>query len=402
MPKIINLDHFGRGIIKDNKKITFIENTLVGEDVDYEIIEEHKKYNIGKVLNFNSLSKSRVIAPCPYYESCGGCKVQHMSYEDTLEFKKNKVSEILKKYANLNLDIQTIANDTPYNYRNKISLKIINGDVGFYKSESHTLVKINKCLIAKKILNLFIKDIKYLNIKNGTITLRCNYNDELLIDIKTKENIAIDLEYLVNKYKLVGIVINDKIYYQEDKFIEKINNKLFQVSYNSFFQVNDNITSKIFNIVKENINENSIVVDMFCGVGTLGIVASKKAKMVYGIEIVPNAIKNALINKKINKVDNINFMLGDANKLVFKINDNIDTLIIDPPRAGLSKDGLESTLKLSPKNIIYISCDPMTLARDLKSLKDKYNITKFYIADMFSYTYHVECVAALYRRESKK
>ena len=193
MPKIINLDHFGRGIIKDNKKITFIENTLVGEDVDYEIIEEHKKYNVGKVLNFNSLSKSRVIAPCPYYESCGGCKVQHMSYEDTLEFKKNKVSEILKKYANLNLDIQTIANDTPYNYRNKISLKIINGDVGFYKSESHTLVKIDKCLIAKKILNLFIKDIKYLNIKNGTITLRCNYNDELLIDIKKKENIAIDL-----------------------------------------------------------------------------------------------------------------------------------------------------------------------------------------------------------------
>ena len=134
---------------------------------------------------------------------------------------------------------------------------------------------------------------------------------------------------------------------------------------------------------------------MFCGVGTLSIVAATKALKVYGIEIVKNAVGNALINKEINNCENVEFLLGDANKLVFMIKDKIDTLIIDPPRRGISKQGFNSILKILPNMIIYISCDSMTLARDLSKLKSSYMINDFYVADMFSYTYHVECICVL-------
>lgn len=401
MAKVINLDHFGRGIVKHNNKITFIANALINEDIEYEIIKENKKYNLGRVVKINQESPKRVIPLCPYFNICGGCSLQHLNYQDTITFKKEKVKEIISKYTNLITNIKIIENKSPFNYRNKISLKIVNKEVGYYQNDSHNLVKINKCLIAKNAINKCLEDIKYLNIINGSVTIKCNYNNELLLVINTKDNLKIDIDYLTRKHKIVGIIVNDKIYYGEDKFIEIINNKLFQVSYNSFFQINDYITSKLFEIIKDNIKENSIVADMFCGVGTLGIIASYKAKKVYGIEVISNAIKNALINKKINKRDNIDFMLGDANKLVFKIKDKIDTIIVDPPRSGLSKDGVDSILKINPKDLIYISCDPMTLARDLNILKEKYDIKEFYIADMFSYTYHVESICLLIRKNKK-
>ncbi len=397
MAIITKLDHFGRGIFYDTK-ITFIDYALPNEEVEYKIIKETLKYNVATITNLKKKSEDRVDYPCPYFLKCGGCSLEHLKYAKTLKFKQEKVAEILSKYANLDVKINVIANPSPYNYRNKISLKIWQGKAGFYESKTHSLVEINECLLAQDAINKFIKDIKYLHLENADVIIRTNYNNELLIDIKSQHIEHIDIDYLTKKHKIVGIIVNDKIYYGEDKFMEIIDKKLFQVSYNSFFQVNPYITAKIFALVSENIKPHSIVADLFCGVGTLGIIAAGKANKVYGIEIVPNAIKNALINKKINNSNNIEFCLGDANKVLFAIQDNIDTIILDPPRSGLSKTGKEAILKLLPQDIIYISCDPMTLARDLKDLNKYYEVKKVYIADMFSYTYHVESICLLTKK----
>ena len=395
MIKVQKLDHYGRGIIKENGKVTFIPNALPNEEIEYKVQKENNKYNEGFVTKYINKSKDRIEPYCPFYNSCGGCALQHLSYDKTLEFKTKKVENILSKYASININTQVIKNENIYNYRNKVSLKVKDGKYGFYSQNTHQLIQINECKIASYAINSFIKDLKYLDIKNGSITIRSNYNNELMIIINSDEKPSIDIDYLKKHHKIVGVIFNNKILYGDDKYIEIIDDYLFQVSYDSFFQINRYITSKIFNIVSNQISKDSVVVDLFCGVGTLSTVASKKALKVYGIEIVPNAIKNALVNKKINKTENIEFMLGNANDLVSKINEKVDTIIIDPPRCGLSKSGVEAILGIMPKDIIYISCDPMTLARDLNILKDSYNVKELYVADMFSYTFHVECVCVL-------
>ena len=396
MVKIEKLDHFGRGITYVDNKITFVSYALPNEEIEYKIIKKAKKYNLAIMSKLITKSIDRIDYPCCYFKQCGGCALQHLKYEKTIEFKEQKLKEILKIYADIkDIDVKIIKNDNPYNYRNKLSLKIKDGNWGFYEEKTHNLVKIEQCLLADNPINKLIKDIKYFHLINANVIIRTNYNAELLIIIKTKEKINIDTNYLSKNHKIVGIIVNDKIYYGEDKFINIINHNLFQVSYNSFFQVNPYVTIKLFNLITDNIKENSVVVDLFCGVGTLSIVAAKKAQKVYGIETIPNAIKNALINKKINKCDNIDFCLGDANTQVLEIKDKIDIIIVDPPRSGLSNDGLKALLKIQPETIIYISCNPLTLARDIKFLKSKYNLEKIYMADMFSYTYHIETICVL-------
>ncbi len=395
MVKVEKLDHYGRGITYIDDKITFLNNALPNEEVKYKITKSNNKFQEGKVTKIITKSKKRVEPPCPFYDICGGCSLQHLTYEKTLEFKKQKVQEILSRYAHINEKINIIKNPSPYQYRNKLSLKIKDGKIGFYEAKTHKIVEITKCLLAKEEINNFLKDLKYFELNNAEVTIRSNYNQELLIAIKTKDQITNCYKQLAKLHKIVGIIVNDKLAYGEDKFIDIVDHKLFQVSYNSFFQVNSLINQEIFQIIKKEIKKEKVVADLYCGVGTLAIVASDKAKQVYGIEIIPNAIKNALVNQKMNKVNNVNFCLGDAKDIIKKIKTKIDTIIIDPPRSGLSVEALNNILKIKPTDLIYISCDPMTLARDLNTLKQFYKITKLYIADMFSYTYHVESICIL-------
>ena len=399
MYKIDKLDNKGRGITYVDKKITFVSNALPGEEVDLKVIVEKKKYNEAIVTRYYKTSDKRIESKCPYYNECGGCDLLHMSYEDTIVFKKQKVKDILHKYANLDLDIRFIKNEKLYNYRNKISLKVIDGKYGYYKEKSHELIKIDNCLLAEDIINDFIKDIDKLGIKNGEVIIRNNYNKELLININTKDIIGIDIDYLKNKYKIAGIVVNNKKYYNDDFFIEMINKKLFKVSYNSFFQVNRYICSKLFNIIYDRVSEGDIVLDLYSGVGTLGINVAKKVEKVYGIEIVENAVINASYNTKINKVDNAYYLLGDVGKTIGKIKDNIDTIIVDPPRAGLDKKTKEYILNSKAKKIIYVSCNPMTLARDIKDIDEIYIVREAIVLDMFPYSEHCESVCILEKKE---
>jgi 23S rRNA (uracil1939-C5)-methyltransferase len=400
MEKVIieKLDNQGRGICFINNKITFIPNTLPTEEVEVEIVKESKKFNEAKVINYIKQSPIRIPSICPYFENCGGCDLLHSSYKDTIKYKKEKLESILYKYAHLKKDIEIVECDNHLNYRNKITLKVQDGKYGYYIMDTHDLIEIDNCYLAEEPINDFIKDLKHLNMRNGQVIIRCNYNQELLIWLKSKEKVNPDIEYLKSKHKIVGIVLNEKVLVGEPSFIEIINHMLFTISYDSFFQVNRNICSKLFNLIEDEIDEDEVILDLYCGVGTLGINATKKAKKAYGIEIVKNAVLNAITNSKINKRDNIYYMLGDVGETLPKIKDEIDTIIVDPPRAGLDPKTKETLLEFKANKLIYVSCDPMTLARDLKDLQEIYNIKTIKGLDMFPFTQHCESITVLERR----
>ncbi len=395
--KIESLDHYGRGIAHINNKVIFIFNALPNEVVDIKIINDKKQFSEAKVIKYITKSNDRIKSICPYFENCGGCNLLFYNYENTIKFKQNKIKELINKNKiNYNNDITVIINETPLSYRNKISLKIYNGKIGFYENKTHKIVPIEKCLIAKESINKIIKDYKLLNINEGTLTIRSNYNNEITLIINSKElNYNIDISKLKENNKITGIVYNDKLIYGEDFYYERIGGMLFKVSYNSFFQVNHYITEKLFKLIEENIAINSKVLDLYCGVGTLSLVASKKASEVIGIEIIKNAIINASKNAFLNKKTNLKFILGDVANSVTKINQKFDTLIVDPPRNGLDKNIINYIKENKPSKIIYVSCDPNTLMRDLKSLEELYQIKDYKILDMFSYTYHLESFVIL-------
>ncbi len=395
--EIEKMDHQGRGIGYIEKKVTFVKNALPKEIVNVSILKETKKYNIGKVVEYLNISEKRVAPFCPYFTICGGCDLEHMSYSDTLKYKGEKVENILTKEKIPFPKIEVIQNPSPKNYRNKLSLKIVKEKIGFYEENSHTLIEISECPIASASINKCLQNLKSLQIQNGNVTIRSNLNEEILLILETEEEVHFKIENF-KENKIVGVLLNDKTIYGQPFFYERMNGFLFKVSYDAFFQVNHSVASHMFSLINENIESGSIVLDLYAGVGTLGLVASKKASKVYSIEIVKNAVLDNVENKKLNKCENVFPMFGDVEKVLFKINENFATILIDPPRKGLSKETRNIILKSNARKIIYISCNPLTLARDLKELTEKYEIKKFFILDMFSYTHHVESFCILERR----
>lgn len=388
---IDRMDHFGNGIGNINGKIIFVKGALTGETVDVTITKDKKSFMEGTINTIIYKSSKRVEPFCNYFGVCGGCSLCHLNYENTLEYKKDRVKNILSKFDIPKINV--IRNENDLYYRNKIELKIVDGKLGFYEKSTHNLIEIKECKVTKKSINKSFEFVKNMKLENANVTIRANYNDEVLIIIDSKEKPVI---LNPEDYKIVGIILNDKCIYGQDNFMDKINNLFFTVSYNSFFQVNNYINSELFNLIKENIVGKTIL-DLYSGVGTLSIVASKVVDKVYSIEVTQNAVKNALINAKINKCDNINFILGKVEDKIGFINDKIDTIIVDPARAGLDKKTIEVINKLSPQRIIYVSCDTQSLANNLVDLAN-YEIKKFYILDMFSYTYHIECFCILDRK----
>jgi len=388
---IDRMDHFGNGIGNINGKIIFVKGALTGETVDVTITKDKKSFMEGTINTIIYKSSKRVEPFCNYFGVCGGCSLCHLNYENTLEYKKDRVKNILSKFDIPKINV--IRNENDLYYRNKIELKIVDGKLGFYEKNTHNLIEIKECKVTKKSINKSFEFVKNMTLENANVTIRANYNDEVLIIIDSKEKPVI---LNPEDYKIVGIVLNDKCIYGQDNFMEKINNLFFTVSYNSFFQVNNYINSELFNLIKENIVGKTIL-DLYSGVGTLSIVASKVVDKVYSIEVIPNAVKNALINAKINKCDNINFILGKVEDKIGFINDKIDTIIVDPARAGLDKKTIEVINNICPQRIIYVSCDTQSLANNLVDLAN-YEIKKFYILDMFSYTYHIECFCILNRK----
>lgn len=392
--EIVKFDNLGRGIGYVNDKIIFIPKTVPGDIVNVKIICEKKNYLEGLILEIVKPSKLRIQPICPYFDKCGGCDLMHISISENLEYKLNKINDMLKmSKINYNV-IEIIKSDSYINYRNKVTLKIIDGKIGYFENNTHKLVSIGYCYLCKEEINNLIRNIHLLEINNGEVVIRVNYNNEILINIKTEDALK-NINSLTNEHKIVGIIKNDECIYGENYFIDKIGNYLFKVSYNSFFQVNPYICSKLFELIEKNTLDSKKVIDLYCGVGTLSIVASNNASYVLGVEIVSNAIIDANLNRNLNGIGNVEFICADTKKVVDKITNEFDTIILDPPRSGVSKTVIDKIKQKRIKKVIYVSCNPSTLIRDLKLFEELYNIEEFKLMDMFPNSEHVESFVLL-------
>lgn len=398
--EVTKLDHQGRGIAKINDKIIFIPNALPEETVDVDIILEKKKYYEGIIKETINASDKRIKSICPYFEECGGCQFLNMNYQDSLDYKQNKVEEIMNKYLGIKIKINNIvACDNNLYYRNKTTFQVKN-DIGFFKEKTNTLIPVDKCYISDIKINDIYKAIKdninLTNVKQVIIRATKNTLESMAI-FKTSNYIDNKKIIDILKKKVDSIYINDELIYGKGKIIENLCNKNFYISPSSFFQVNTLQAEKLYNkaIAYADIKKEDTVLDLYCGTGTIGIVASDKAKKVIGIELNKEAIKDANENKKLNNINNIEFYAGDVGKILNKNNYKPDIIIVDPPRVGLDSLALSQILNIRPKKLVYVSCDLMTLARDLKLLSNDYDILELTPVDMFPYTAHVESVCAL-------
>ena len=385
--KITSMDHLGNGIAKVDNKVIFIPKSIPSDEVDIDIYREYKKYSVGKIKEINKKSASRIDAECPYYSICGGCNIGNLSYDNQLLFKENKVKNIFKKYLNLDITPTVIGSNKQYKYRNKITYHIDKklGLIG----EFGGVIDIDKCLLVSDKVNELYREIKKLDLSMVKLITIKECDNGLILIISGK----LEVDSLINK--CIQITINDEIVYKKEDGYINIGDLKYKVSPKAFFQINTSNISNLYDeIVKYgNFNKNDKVIDLYCGVGSISLYIAKYVKSVLGIEIVPDAIKDAKENAKINKINNANFLCGDVSKL---IDDNIDgdILIVDPPRTGLDKHTVDVISEKKIKKLIYVSCDVMTLVRDIKLLTN-YEIKDISVVDMFPGTHHTECVVKL-------
>ncbi len=381
--RIEKLDHFGKGIAYIDGKVCFIPGTLPEEVVEIEISKVHKNYLEARVISFVKESYYREIPKCPYYFKCGGCNLAHMSYDFENKWKEDLVKEELKrKFPNEKFFVSDIIFKEEYAYRNKGVFHVKNGQVGYYKENTNELIPIKKCLLCGDGINKMLKEIDKKISGTGEITLKVGNG--------TKDRMMV--------LKGVSVEKNSSLL-KKDQVISYIGNMKYFVSANSFFQVNIFVTASLYNIILQEIrkSQSKRVLDLYCGTGTIGIFIAGVVEEVIGIEIIKDAISDANRNKKLNNITNISFYCGKVEDYIDKI-DYCDAVIVDPPRSGMREKVIKNILRLSPKTIIYVSCNISTMIRDIEGLISKYELVKVFPVNMFPRTYHVECVCVLNRR----
>lgn len=403
---IESLDHQGRGIAHVDDKIIFVSNALTGEIVKIKIIKSKKKYMEAEVYQFIKKSKVRIEPICPYFHQCGGCDLLHIDYQTQIKYKEQKVKEIMKKFAQIEGIVKPIVkNEEIFEYRNKVIFQV-KEKVGFYHKKSHEIVPIEKCFLISKKMNEYLAIIQNnmnLSFVNQIMMRESKTLQEFMIvfyvdDGFRKEQIpeALWFESLIIKKKDRYQVLNGR-----EVIKEQIGNLKFKISPDSFFQVNTKQMECLYNEVLKvcQLSGKEKVLDLYCGTGTIGIFLSKQTKEVLGIEINASAIEDANSNKLENHISNIKFLCGDTADVLRTTSYNPDVVIVDPPRAGLDENATQELKKISAPKIVYVSCDPVTLARDLKQLETFYETISIVPVDMFSNTYHVECVALLKKKD---
>ena len=398
--KIEKLDNFGRGISHINNKIVFISNALEDEVVDATTTYSNKKFDEAKVNEIIEVSRMRIKPICPYFDICGGCNLLHMNYDDQLKFKYNKVKDIIFKYLKENIKVNDVIYSNQFNYRNKASFEV-KEKLCYKMRKSTNLVDINYCYLLDNNINDIVHVLNNLNLKNiNNITIRTGEEDIMVIISGNPTQEIID----ALKEKARSIYVNDKLVYGRSNIVSKIGNYEFFVSDKSFFQVNKynvkNLYDKVLEYAELTGNEN--ILDLYCGTGTIGIYLSKYAKSVIGIEVNEQAIFDANVNKNKNNIENISFICDTTSNINNIVNNDFDVIIVDPPRSGLDKNTINFLINSKAKRIVYVSCDIMTLVRDLNILKQDYDIREITPVDMFPNTYHVECVSVLHRRNLEK
>jgi len=409
--KIFDYGMNGEGVAKQDGKVCLVENAMLGEKIEAEIVEDNKNFSVCKLNKILLKSEQRVNPPCPYFGVCGGCDLQHMSKEEQLNFKKYLIEKEIKKIANIEVKVENIFSKNDYFYRNKASFMIKNNNIGFFKKNSHEIVDINKCLISKleinNILEKFKKFIKNSNEKNKIKNLVVrNIKNNTLIGVVSNSPCNLDnfskelnlkncgLFNIINK-RNDSVVLSGKVIHVAG--IDSFENETFGVKYPidimSFHQTNDEIQEVLYERVLDLINPNSKVLNGFSGQGLLSAVLAKKAESVVGIEIEKSSHLSAEKLKNFNKITNLTNVLGDFNVKFKKNLKNIDTLILDPSKKGCGKNIMCGIIGV--ENLIYISCNPIALAKDLREILDFYEIEKIEAFDMFPNTKNVETLVKL-------
>lgn len=400
---IDSLDHQGRGIAHMDEKVIFVFDALIGETVEIKVLK--KKKNIIEAIKIKILkaSEQRKESPCPYFGKCGGCDLLHMSDQEQLEYKQKKVSEIMKKFAGIDGVVRPIVkNKNVFGYRNKVVFQV-DQKVGFYQKKSNKIIEIKECLLLSRKMNeiLFLiqhyMNLDYVNqvmirysetLKNCMVVFDVSKNfSDFQIPFEQLEGISI----LKKKNNLYEVLVGNSF------ILEHIGTYEFKISPDSFFQVNTKQMEKLYQVVLEcsELTGKENVLDLYCGTGTIGIFLSSKAKEVLGIEMNESAVQDAIWNKKRNHIKNIEFLCGDVGDILEKTLFDPHVVIVDPPRMGLDEKAIRNLKRIHAPKIVYVSCDPVTLARDIKKLSDHYETTTIIPVDMFSNTYHVECVCVL-------
>ncbi|HAT4199047.1 TPA: 23S rRNA (uracil(1939)-C(5))-methyltransferase RlmD [Clostridium perfringens] len=444
---IISQGYEGEGIAKiDNKYPIFIEGALKGEKVKVRIVKVNKNFAYGKLMEVLEASEERVNPPCAIYKRCGGCKLQHASYKAQLDFKWDRVKDCVSKIGKLDPSIvkYPLGMEEPWRYRNKVQLPIglINGEVkiGFFAPRSHDIIDMESCLIQDEIGDKVVKltrewiekfnirpynvdgeydekgIVRHIMIRRGFTT-----NEVMVVLVTNGENLPHKEEFVdlmvknipgiksviqnINSKKTNVILgLESKTLWGEDTISDYIGDFRFNISPLSFFQVNPTQTEVLYGKALEyaNLTGNEEVFDAYCGTGTITLFLSQKAKKVYGVEIIPQAIDNAWINAKENKVENVEFFVGESEVVIPDlINKGVkaDVVVVDPPRKGCDKKLLDAITNIDAKKIVYVSCDPSTLGRDLKVLEENgYKTLEVQPVDMFPNTSHVENVAKLIKK----
>lgn len=437
---IIDNGFEGEGIAKIDGLTVFVPGSIKGEKCEILIVKVLASHAYGKIVNIIEKSENRKESDCATYKRCGGCSLRHMTYEHTLKLKRQVVQNLVNKGLKEKVEVlETIGMENPYNYRNKAQYPVgLNSDgqpeVGVFAQRTHTIIPIQTCLIQTEISQKIAKTIIDF-VKEKNIQVYDEENQKGLL-----RHIVIKVGKYTNQVMCI-LVLNDSKFDQEQELVKllcekypeiktivkNINNKntnvilgkeninlygngyiedklgeyIFKISPMSFYQVNPVQAEILYTtaINQANLDKNDILFDLYCGIGTIGIFASKYVNKVYGIEIVPQAIEDAKENAKINDVKNIEFICGDVevafDELINKEKIAPSAIIVDPPRKGLDSKTVENIAKIKPAKLVYISCNPATMVRDLTKLENIYNIKAIQPVDMFPWTNGVESITIL-------
>lgn len=437
---IIDYGMDGEGVAKIQDFTIFIPNAMKGEKVKILIVKVLSSYAYGKLLSILEESPYRVESDCRTYQRCGGCNLRHIDYEETLKIKQEMVQNLANKTINKKIKVKpTIGMGNPYHYRNKAQFPVgINKQnevsIGVFAQRTHEIIQMKDCFIqnmisqkiafaiqkfvTEKQISIYNEETRQGLLRHIVIKVGIRSHEIMCILVLNGKKMPFEqelIEMLVKTYNVKTIIKNinikntnvilgqENIVIHGDGYIYDIlGDYTFKISPMSFYQVNPVQAEVLYNTAIEmaNLTKEDILFDLYCGIGTIGIFASSYAKKVYGIEIVEQAIQDAKENAKINQIQNIEFQVGDVEKvftnLIEKKQIYPTVIIVDPPRKGLDETTITNILAVEPKKLVYISCNPATMVRDMKLLEEKYEIGDIQPVDMFPFTSHVECCSVLY------
>lgn len=425
----------GLGVVKYENKPVFVKDMLEGESGEIIITKVLKNYAFGRCLNRIETSQERVEPKCSIYKQCGGCQISHMSNEAQKAFKKKRVEDCLVRIGKIDVEVNDVLSmEDPYHYRNKgvIPVGVKNEQVvcGFYRIHSNEIIDMNECLIQHELINEMLQIIKELiqKYQNGDyfrhLLIKAGFkSQEVMVVLIVKDEKIPYLDEMVKKIsqhdKVKSIILNlnqrnDNVILGEKEILlygsstiqDQLHDLKFNISSKSFYQVNPIQTLNLYDTAVEfaDLKGEETVLDLYCGIGTISLFMAQKAKHVIGIEIIPQAIEDAKKNAAFNHISNTEFICSDAGTFASELaqkNIHLDVVCVDPPRKGCDEITLNSILKMSPDRIVYVSCDPSTLARDLNYLSQNgYEVKKVQPVDMFPHSFHVETVVLMTKKNS--